>query len=110
DLDGDGLYDAVMYFPTGNRSEKEGEYALGVAMGTGSNVGFDGAGGETYAAVRDGLSPRASDMFPIQWPMDYGTAVVDASGDGLIDLLRYHNQRLGPAPSLPGGGQLLLNT
>jgi RHS repeat-associated protein len=110
DLDGDGLYDALMYYPTGKRGEKEDEYALGVALGTGSNLGFNVAGGDAYASVLQGLSPKPSATFPIDWPADYGTAVVDANGDGLVDLVRFHSPRPGFVPSAASGGQLLLNT
>jgi RHS repeat-associated protein len=110
DLDGDGFYDAVVYYPTGEVGEKEDQYALGLALGTGNNVGFNGAAGEGFAAVLQDLSPRASGSSPLHWPADYGTALVDANGDGLVDLVRYHSQQIGVWPSPRWGGQLLLNT
>jgi RHS repeat-associated protein len=112
DIDGDGFYDLVEYAS----SNSAPGYTSGIGFGEGTGYGFGvtpgGAG--LYGKVLAAFSPPSLSIDPVAFGgvlQDYGYALVDIDGDGLVDLVRNHWQRaqgsITPLPS--GGGEVLLN-
>ena len=110
DIDGDGFYDLVNVSPS--------SFGFGGALGFGNGTGY-GFGDDTrskpYRNVMNVFSPNFNDPDPLTdggVPQDFGFALVDVDGDGLVDLVRNHWQRsAGTITPLPtGGGEVLLNT
>jgi RHS repeat-associated protein len=109
DVDGDGFHDVVAY--AGTTSQSSGFYAaLGFGDGTGSGFGSDSGQG-LYLNVLRVFSPLLGSDIDSAQTQDYATAFVDIDGDGLVDVVRNHWNRLaGSSEPGVGGGEILLNT
>jgi RHS repeat-associated protein len=119
DIDGDGFYDAMIYYPvhqvkTGNGDLNwVGGVGFGNGMGTISSATPQTGG---FNGVVSQFSPAPIDPSKIVLPDDFGWSFVDANGDGLVDLVRNHAIRStttcapGEAPPNCAAGELLLNT
>jgi RHS repeat-associated protein len=105
DVDGDGFYDGILFYPTGTGSA----YKAGVGLNDGVALGFSQAA--PYVAALNVFAPRLVQSTDSIYMGDFGFALVDANGDGLVDLVRNHvNRTGGSGPDLNhGGGELLMN-
>jgi RHS repeat-associated protein len=137
DIDGDGFYDLFTYQSMYNNSTVTDPRAnlAGVSFGQGSGSSFADAR-NSYLQVLHHLSPQVttvSDLLKAQidqrlpdnfnpiWQTDdedFGATLADIDGDGLADLIRYH-ENAGPAvtaadpncsPLCGGGMEILYNT
>ena len=110
DIDGDGFYDAVDY----ESETSQPGYAAGVGFGDGTGTGFaNDPNLQQYLNVLKADSPSLCSDFDLGCGSeeDYGFALVDIDGDGLVDLVRNHQNRLaGPSELNEGGGEILFNT
>ena len=112
DIDGDAFYDLVDYAST---NTQPGFFeGVGFGQGTGFGFGVSPGGAGLYSNVLAAFSPPLSQDPLVDGgvPQDFGYALVDIDGDGMVDLVRNHWQRplgsIEPVPPL-GGGEVLLN-
>jgi RHS repeat-associated protein len=132
DVDGDGFYDLVAFyssaFALGSVPNPPGVVA-DVSFGNGTGWGYADQGTSPYLQVLNALSPTVVKITdPVQDqgknpppktvnPIlntddeDYGVSLADINGDGLVDLIRYH-ENVGPAVATQGQGgiEILYNT
>jgi RHS repeat-associated protein len=131
DVDGDGFYDMVSYYSTfgiaGSQNTLGTLSALG--LGDGRNFGFTETGVTPYLQAISQFSPSSigvvTNISDAQFnnpppdtinPIlntddeDFGFTLADLNGDGLADLVRYH-ENVGPvADTGLGGTEILYNT
>jgi RHS repeat-associated protein len=113
DLDGDGFYDAVSFFPMSgiNGITDPTVYRYGIGLGTGTSTGYTDSGADGYRAALTAFAPvPRPESDGVFLPDDYGFALVDVNGDGLVDLVRNHADRVQGDFAHQGGGELLVNT
>src|SRR5262245_58204585 len=85
-------------------------YRAGVGFSDGTGAGFTATGTSLYRQVLADFAPHDVLGEPY-FSQDYGFAVADINGDGLVDLIRNHlNRGSGSAHPNQGGGELLINT
>ncbi len=112
DVDGDGLMDAVNFYPLNGDGGPSGtEFRAAMSMGDGQGLGAADQAG--YLASLAGSAPTAvhaiaQDDLPV--PADFGYALADLNADGLVDLIRFHSPHNDTIPISTGGGQILFNT
>jgi RHS repeat-associated protein len=111
DLDGDGYYDAVSYFPLLGTSDPT-DYQGGVGMADGTGSAFGSPTSDGYWSVLQALSPHEINNLEDTFlpPGDFGFALIDLNADGLADLVRNHVNRATGDFAGQGGGELLINT
>ena len=109
DIDGDGFYD-VSEFASLSRGSLGYLAAVGFGDGTGSGFGSD-TNQQKYINVLKAYAPPVCGDFDLGCaaPEDYGFALADINGDGLVDLVRNHVNRTGGIQDNQGGGEVLLN-
>jgi RHS repeat-associated protein len=109
DIDGDGFYDLVDYQSAGSPPHFFG--AVGFGDGTGYGVGSD-PGVQPYFDVLKAFTPPppGPNQPGVAEAEDYGYALVDIDGDGLVDLVRNHWNRATGDFAGEGGGEILHNT
>jgi len=130
DIDGDGFYDFVSFFSSafGTDANLPG-VATTIGFGNGIGWGFVDQYTAPYLQVLNNLVPTVQTITdPLQAqsqnPLpkvsnpimntddeDFGFTLADINGDGLVDLIRYH-ENVGPAVSASnqGGIEILYNT
>jgi RHS repeat-associated protein len=128
DIDGDGFYDFVSFFSSafGSDTNAPGTAAT-IGLGNGTGWGFVDQYTGPYLQVLNALSPSVQKITdPLQAQSndknpgssnpivdsddeDFGFNLADINGDGLVDLIRYH-ENAGPAASGQGGIEVLYNT
>jgi len=112
DLDGDGFYDFAVFYPTLASNGTFSGFVSAVGFGDGTGSGLTGLDSTGYNAslVDDVPNSIGSDPDIDALPEDYGFALADLNGDGLVDLIRNHyNRTFGPFAHL-GGGEVRFNT
>ena len=105
DIDGDGLFDGVIYEQNTNSSTLA--YDAGVGLGDGAGMTF-GPAVQPYVDTLGRFSPTPGDVLS----EDFAFALVDINGDGLVDLVRNHANRFNNVTSVwpqLGGGEVLFN-
>jgi RHS repeat-associated protein len=109
DVDGDGFHDVVAYAETTSQSSG---FLAALGFGDGTGAGFDSTPGQGfYLNVLKLWSPTVGSDIDSAQTQDYATAFLDIDGDGLVDVVRNHWNRLGVS-SQPGvgGGEILFGT
>jgi RHS repeat-associated protein len=113
DIDGDGYYDAMLFYRSNANT-----LDVGRAIGMGDGVGVGYGNQMSYLSVLNDFAPHGDVDPSTVLPGDFGWALVDANGDGLIDLVRNHELRSTTLASgattetnaTIGLGELLVNT
>ena len=95
DVDGDGLYDAVVYAPF-SPPVVSGMKPIAFATGT----GYTSQGGDGYLAALAASTPPQN---PSIGGREYAWSLIDLNADGLVDLVRNHH-------SDSDQGQVYINT
>ncbi len=129
DIDGDGFYDLFAYESTYNPPGIADPQANVAAVGFGNGSGFAFVDATSaYVQVLKNLSPQVTTVkrlldAEIDHPLpdvinpientddeDFGATLADINGDGLVDLIRYH-EAVGPSGAQgQGGSEILYNT
>ncbi len=114
DIDGDGLFDTVDYYSTfvEGGTKPVTAFSATVALGDGISLGFEDSFAQQYLAALQGVSPTNNVAGENVFTEDFGYALADINGDGLVDLIRNHANRPAGTSIFPnqGGGQILYNT
>jgi RHS repeat-associated protein len=113
DIDGDGYYDATVFYRSNANT-----LDVGRAIGFGEGVGVGFGNQASYLSVLSDFAPHGDVDASSVLPGDFGWSLVDANGDGLIDLVRNHELRSITRPDGAltevdpriGLGELLINT
>jgi hypothetical protein len=113
DIDGDGFYDIAAYYSLFgiNGNTDHAAFLSGVGFGDGSGSGFSGQDSQAYNSAFVADSPTLGSNQELDGvPDDFGFALADINGDGLVDLIRNHFNRTTGVFANMGGGEVLFNT
>jgi RHS repeat-associated protein len=111
DIDGDGFYDVVLYYPSSKDTliTDPTAYLASVGMGDGTGMGFESSGAPDYLNSLKMFSPTLAPGDSEVPTDDFDYELADLNGDGLVDLVRNHVFVPSGPDANPGGGEVLFN-